>query len=51
VKKSVVRGRQYSYAEYSKYDKEDNLKEMPVAVIGDLEQYKLSCSEGIHDLE
>jgi hypothetical protein len=51
VKKDVIRERSYPYAEYSKYDKEDNLKEMPVAVIGDLEQHKLSRSERIHDLE
>jgi len=51
VKKDVIGERPHPYAEYSKYDKEDDLKEMPVAVIGDLEQHKLSRSERVHDLE
>lgn len=29
---------------------EDNFKEMPVAVVSDLEQYQLSTAIGIHDL-
>ena len=33
--------------DYEKY----NLKEMPITVVGDLEQYQFPRSEGVHCLE
>jgi hypothetical protein len=49
--KGEIGGCENPYAEYSKYDKEDDLKEMPITAICDLEQHKLSRSERIHHLE
>lgn len=40
-----------TYTEYSKYDEEYDFEEMPISIIGNLEQYKLSSSERIHSLE
>lgn len=36
--------------EDAKDDEENDFKEMPVAVVGDLEEYQFPCSEGVHGL-
>jgi hypothetical protein len=40
----------FTYTEDAKDYKEYNLEEMPITVVGDLEQYQLPRSEGIHYL-
>ena len=40
-----------TYAEDAKDDKKYDLEEMPITVVGDLEQYKLPRSEGVHHLK
>jgi hypothetical protein len=39
------------YSKHSKYDEENDFKEVPVAVICDLEKDELSGTEGVHCLE
>jgi hypothetical protein len=38
------------YSKYTKNNEEHNLKEMPISIIRDLEQYQFSCPERIHGL-
>jgi len=40
-----------AYTKYAKDDEKHNLEEMPITVVGNLEQYQLPCSEGVHCLE
>ena len=40
----------YAHSEYSENDEEDDFEEMPVAIVGDLEQYQLSASVWVHRL-
>jgi hypothetical protein len=39
-----------TYPEDSNDNKEDDFEKVPLAIICDLEEYKLSCSKGIHSL-
>jgi hypothetical protein len=40
-----------THAEDSENYEKDNLEEMPITVVGNLEQYQLPGPKGIHDLE
>ena len=40
-----------TYTEDAKDDKENDLEEMPITVVGDLEQYQLPRPEGVHYLK
>lgn len=40
-----------THAKYSEDYEKDDLEEMPITVIGDLEQYQFSSPEGVHDLK
>lgn len=40
-----------THAEDTENYEKDNLEEMPITVVGDLEQYQFPGSEGIHDLK
>lgn len=40
----------YTYSKYSKDDEKDDLKEVPVTLIGHLEQYQFAGSEWVHGL-
>ena len=37
-----------TYPEYSDDDEKDDLEEVPVAVVGDLEEYEFARAEGVH---
>jgi hypothetical protein len=39
-----------TYPENANDNKEDYFEKMPLAIIRDLEEYKLSCSKGVHSL-
>ena len=41
----------FTYSEDSKDYKKYNLEEMPITIVGDLEQYQFPGSEGVHDLQ
>lgn len=47
----IRRMKDSTHAEDAKDDKEDDLEEMPITVVGDLEQYQFPRSEGIHYLK
>lgn len=37
-----------TYSEYAYENEPSDLEEMPISIITDLEQYKLSCAERVH---
>ena len=41
----------FTYTEDTDYYEEDDLEEMPVTIVGDLEQYQLPRSERVHCLK
>ena len=49
--KGLGHGGFLSYPKYAEDDKEDNFEEMPVAVIGDLEQDEFAGTKRVHSLK